>query len=59
VPLPPVLTVTAKPEKNHVRMNEQFQVRLRVVNTSGTTLSFAVMDCSWYQHWQSSDKQVT
>ena len=59
VPLPSVLTVTAKPEKNHVRVNEQFPVRLRVVNTSGTTQSFQVMNCSWDEHWKSSSKQVT
>ena len=59
VPLPPVLTVTAKPEKTWVHLNEQFQVRLRVLNTSDTTQSFQVMNCSWDEHWRSSNKQVT
>lgn len=53
------LTVKATAAKETVRLNEPFDVRLRVVNTSEDTQTFRVMSCSWYEHWRSDDPAVT
>lgn len=53
------LTVTIKPQKNRVRVKETVEVNLRVVNTSKTTQSIQVMNCSWDDHWKSSNDQVS
>jgi RNA polymerase sigma factor (sigma-70 family) len=53
------LTVTIKPQKNRVRAKEPFKVDLRVVNSSTSTQSFRVMNCSWDEHWKSSNERVS
>jgi hypothetical protein len=53
------LSVQATPAKKAVRLNEEFDVRLRVVNTSAETQSFQVMNCSWDEHWKSDSPAVT
>jgi RNA polymerase sigma factor (sigma-70 family) len=54
-----LLTVTAVPQKVQVRVEEPFDVRLRVVNSSRSTQSLRVMNCSWDEHWKSSNGQVS
>jgi hypothetical protein len=53
------LTVRASAAQKTVRLNQPFDVRLRVVNASEQTQSFRVMGCSWYEHWRSDDPAVT
>jgi uncharacterized protein (TIGR03067 family) len=53
------LTVTIKPQKKQVRAKEPFDVDLRVVNLSKSPQSFRVMNCSWYEHWKSSNGRVS
>jgi hypothetical protein len=53
------LSVKASPAKKAVRLNQPFDVRLRVVNTSKETQSFRVMNCSWDEHWKSDTPAVT
>jgi RNA polymerase sigma factor (sigma-70 family) len=52
------LTVTAEPAKQRVRVNEPFEVRLRVVNSSRSAQSFRVANGSWDTHWKSSNDRV-
>jgi hypothetical protein len=52
-------TVTVKPKKNQVAVNQPFEVELRVVNASPSPQSFRVMNCSWDEHWRSSNARVT
>ncbi len=53
------LTVTIKPQKDRIRVHENFTVDLRVVNSSKTPQSFRVMSRSWYDNWNSSNERVT
>jgi hypothetical protein len=53
------LTVRATTAKKTVRVEEPFDVRLRVVNASGTAQTFRVMNCSWDEHWKSSNPAVS
>jgi uncharacterized protein (TIGR03067 family) len=53
------LTVTIKSQTNIIRTKLPFEVRLRVVNSSKSTQSFRVMNCSWDEHWKTSNKQVS
>ncbi len=53
------LSVTIWPKVNRVRINEPFDVDLRVVNSSKSTQSFQVMAGSWHEHWKSNNEQVS
>jgi hypothetical protein len=53
------LAVTAQVQADRVRVNEPFDVRLRVVNRSESPQSFRVMSCSWYEHWRSNNPRVS
>ena len=53
------LTVTIKPQKNRIRVNDPFKVDLRVVNSSHSPQSFRVMNCSWDEHWKSSNDRIS
>ena len=53
------LRVLVKPSKTEVRINELFQVALRVENVSATNQYVRVMNCSWYQHWKTSNSNIT
>ena len=50
--------VTAEPTKTKVRFNETFKLVLRVVNVTDTPQHIRVMNCSWDEHWQSSNPQI-
>lgn len=52
------LTVTIKLQTNIIGNNVPFTAQLSVVNSSKSTQSFRVMNCSWNEHWKSSNKQV-
>jgi RNA polymerase sigma factor (sigma-70 family) len=53
------LNATVQAKKKRVRVGEEFEVRLRVVNASRSPQSFQVMSCSWDDHWQSSNDRVS
>jgi hypothetical protein len=53
------LSVRTTAAKKTVRLNEPFDVRLRVVNTSEEAQSFRVMNCSWDEHWKCSNPAVS
>lgn len=51
--------VTIWPAKTQVRPGEEFEVKLRVVNSSKESQSIKVASCSWDQHWKWSNRQFT
>jgi len=53
------LQVIVDPPKGPVRVKESFDLRLRVVNKSDKAQSFRVMNCSWFDHWKSSNERVS
>ena len=53
------LTVTIKLQTKIIRTNAPFTAHLRVVNSSKSTQSFRVMNCSWDEHWKSSNERVS
>jgi hypothetical protein len=53
------LRVIVKPSKTQVRINEPFQVALRVENVSATNQHLRVMNCSWDEHWKTSNTNIT
>jgi RNA polymerase sigma factor (sigma-70 family) len=53
------LAVTVKPRTNILRVKVPFTVDLRVANTSDAAQTFRVMNCSWYEHWKSSNGRVS
>src|SRR4051794_25080090 len=53
------LRVVVKPSKTKVRVNEPFSVALRVENASAAQQHFRVMNCSWDQHWKTSNTNIT
>ena len=55
----PTLTVMVKPDRQKVRANATFELKLRVVNSSSSPQSIRVMNCSWDEHWKSSNAMVT
>jgi len=46
------------PAKTQVKADEEFEVKLRVVNSSEGLQSFKVASCSWYMHWNSSNLHI-
>ena len=52
------LTVTIKPQKDRIRVNEPFEVDFRVVNSSKLPQSFQVMKPGWWENWERSNKRV-
>lgn len=52
------LSVTVKPQKDRIRLDEHFKVSVRVVNTSRSRQSFQVANGSWEMHWKSSNDRV-
>jgi hypothetical protein len=56
---PAPLGVTVQALANRVRVNEPFEVRLRVVNRSESPQLFRVMSCSWYEHWRSNNPRAS
>lgn len=46
------LCVTIWPAKTQVKAGEEFEVKLRVVNSSETPQSLKVWNCSWDSHWK-------
>jgi hypothetical protein len=55
----PTLSVSVRPAKTKVRAEAPFEVKLLVVNSSASPQSIRVMNCSWDDHWESSNKGVT
>ncbi len=53
------LRVIVKPSKTKVRVNEPFEVALRVENVSTTNQHVRVMNCSWDEHWKTSNNNIT
>src|SRR3954469_24042423 len=53
------LRVIVKPSKTKVRVNEPFKVALRVENVSTTNQHVRVMNCSWDEHWKTSNTNIT
>lgn len=52
------LQVVAIPLKTEVRVNEPFKVALSVENTTASNQTVRVMNCSWYDEWQTSNTNV-
>jgi hypothetical protein len=50
--------VTVWPAKTQVSAGEEFEVKLRVVNSSQEPQSFRVASCSWYMDWKSSNPHI-
>lgn len=55
---PSPFTIIVSPEKSRVHIKEVFKVELEVKNISNTNQSFAVMSCSWMEHWRSDNGQI-
>jgi hypothetical protein len=53
------LEVAVRPLQERVGLNQPFEARLRVVNASAAAQSFRVMNCSWDEHWRSSNPRVS
>ena len=53
------LRVVVKPSKTEVHVKEAFKVALRVENPTTTNQAIRVMNCSWYDHWQASNPQIS
>ena len=53
------LTVRVDPQKLRVRPKVDFEVRLRVINSSQAAHSFQVMSCSWFRQWKASNERIT
>lgn len=53
------LRVVVKPLKTKVRVKEPFKVTLRVENPTTTNQTMRVMNCSWYDEWQTSNTNIT
>lgn len=51
--------VTIWPAKTQVKPGEEFEVKLRVVNSSKEPQSIRVWSCSWDMHWKWSNPQFT
>jgi len=58
-PRRPPLKVTVEPTKTKVQLRETFKVVLRVVNVTAVPQHIRVMNCSWREHWQISNPQVS
>jgi RNA polymerase sigma factor (sigma-70 family) len=56
---PEPLGVTVRAQADRVRVNQPFEVQLRVVNRLESSQSFRVMSCSWYEHWRSDNPRVS
>ena len=56
---PPPLRAVVTPSTNEVRFRETFDVALRVENQSATNQTIRVMNCSWEEHWKSSNTNVS
>ena len=52
------LCVTIWPAKTQVKPGEEFEVKLRVVNSSQEPLSLKVWSCSWDHHWTWSNRRI-
>ena len=55
---PPPLTVQLGPGRSAVRVNAPFKVALWVINTSHSNQTVRVMNCSWYDEWQTSNTNL-
>lgn len=53
------LRVLVKPSTAEVRVKEPFKVALRVENPTTTNQTVRVMNCSWDEHWKSSNTNVS
>jgi hypothetical protein len=51
--------VTIWPAKTQVNVGEEFEVKLRVVNSSQEPQSIKVASCSWDQHWTWSNRRIS
>ncbi len=51
--------VTIWPAKTQVKPGEEFEMKLRVVNSSEKTQSFQVASCSWDFYWKWSNPHFT
>ena len=54
-----LFTVIIQPQHKEIRINQPFDVTLSVLNSSNSEQSFLVMNCSWDEHWQSSNPNVS
>jgi len=54
-----VLRVVVVPSKTTVRYNQPFAVSLRVENPTTTGHTLRVMSCSWNEHWQTSNTNLS
>jgi len=50
--------VTVWPAKTQVKPGEEFEVKLRVVNSSQEPQSLKGWSCSWDMHWKSSNLRI-
>jgi hypothetical protein len=50
--------VTIWPAKTQVKPGEEFEVKLRVVNSSEEPQSLKVWSCTWDMHWKSSNLRI-
>jgi len=53
------LRVVVVPSKTDVRAKEPFKVALRVENPTATNQTVRVMNCSWDEHWKSSNTNIS
>src|SRR5580698_7811776 len=54
----PSLRVVVISSTNAIRIREPFALLLRVENPAATNQTIRVMNCSWYEHWQSSNPKI-
>jgi len=52
------LCVTIWPAKTQVKPGEEFEVKLRVVNSSEEPQSVKVFGCSWDDHWMWKNRRI-
>jgi hypothetical protein len=52
------LRVVVVPAQHFARLKEPFKVELRVENRTATSQTVQVMNCSWDEHWKSSNTNV-
>ena len=52
------LRIVVVPSEQFIRLKESFKVELRVENPTATNVSVRVMNCSWSDHWMSSNNKV-